>query len=162
MEGGKFSLEWTINFPSKKILYNCDVPRFTAMFKYSFLSLYNITWFYKFWFLFLLFVAGWLLTCDDFTSTCRRVHVSVYDKNPEEHVRPAVVPDDVIASHSDKYWAPNPQTGVFGPETDHKPTAGTAAIGSIGEDSVLEQKAFFRPLEVEDLEKPPHPWVTLL
>ncbi|XP_022890448.1 late embryogenesis abundant protein At5g17165-like isoform X1 [Olea europaea var. sylvestris] len=87
----------------------------------------------------------------------RRVHVSVYDKNPEEHVRPTVVPDDVIASHSDKYWAPNPQTGVFGPETDHKPTAGTAAIGSIGEDSVLEQKAFFRPLEVEDLEKPPHP-----
>ncbi|KAL2453727.1 Uncharacterized protein Adt_48770 [Abeliophyllum distichum] len=36
----------------------------------------------------------------------RGVHVSVYDKNPEEHVRPTVVPDDVIAPQSDKYWAP--------------------------------------------------------
>ncbi|CAI9767771.1 unnamed protein product [Fraxinus pennsylvanica] len=85
----------------------------------------------------------------------RGVHVSVYDKNPEEHVCPTVVPDDVIASQSDKYWAPNPQTGVFGPETDHNPTAGSPSTASVGEDSVLEQKAFFRPLE--DLDKPPHP-----
>ncbi|CAI9774232.1 unnamed protein product [Fraxinus pennsylvanica] len=92
-----------------------------------------------------------------FLSLRRGVHVSVYDKNPEEHVRPTVVPDDIIAPQSDKYWAPNPQTGVFGPETDHKPTAGTAATASVSEDSVLEQKAFFRPLEVEDLEKPLHP-----
>ncbi|CAA2975420.1 Hypothetical predicted protein [Olea europaea subsp. europaea] len=90
----------------------------------------------------------------NFLSLRRGVHVSVYDKNPEEHVCPTVVPDDLIAPQSDKYWAPNPQTGVFGPETDHNPTAGSPITAS-GEDSVLEQKAFFRPLE--DLEKPPNP-----
>ncbi|XP_022875591.1 late embryogenesis abundant protein At5g17165-like isoform X2 [Olea europaea var. sylvestris] len=89
------------------------------------------------------------------TNAMRGVHVSVYDKNPEEHVCPTVVPDDLIAPQSDKYWAPNPQTGVFGPETDHNPTAGSPITASGGEDSVLEQKAFFRPLE--DLEKPPNP-----
>ncbi|XP_022844570.1 late embryogenesis abundant protein At5g17165-like [Olea europaea var. sylvestris] len=85
----------------------------------------------------------------------RGVHASVYDKNIEEHVHSTVVPDYLILPQSDKYWAPHPQTGVFGPTTDHKPvdfyTSSTRASGN----SVLEQKAFFRPLE--DLEKPPHP-----
>ncbi|XP_020262389.1 uncharacterized protein LOC109838349 [Asparagus officinalis] len=40
---------------------------------------------------------------------------SSYDKNVDEHVRPAVVPDHVISSESDKYWCPHPKTGVFGP-----------------------------------------------
>ncbi|CAI9772063.1 unnamed protein product [Fraxinus pennsylvanica] len=56
-------------------------------------------------------------------SLCLRrgVHVSVYDKNIEEHVHSTVVPDYLILPQSDKYWAPHPQTGVFGPATDHKP-----------------------------------------
>lgn len=86
------------------------------------------------------------------------MHASVYDKNPEEYVHPFVVPDEVIKAQSDKYWTPHPHTGVFGPATDHhhidsrdrgfsiRPVTATSV------DSVLEQKAFFRPLE--DLEKP--------
>ncbi|KAL7147225.1 hypothetical protein ABFS83_06G093800 [Erythranthe nasuta] len=87
----------------------------------------------------------------------RGVHVSVYDKNVEEHVHAGVVPDDLIRPESEKYWSPHPQTGVFGPAADHKLT--TVSGGdhrglhmSAGSDSVLEQKAFFRPLE--DLDKP--------
>ncbi|KAI8540572.1 hypothetical protein RHMOL_Rhmol09G0273600 [Rhododendron molle] len=83
----------------------------------------------------------------------RAVHVSVYDKNVDDQVRPTVVPDEVIEPQSDKYWAPHPQTGVFGPDTgnDLAPGGESSAVNG-GEDSVLEQKAFFRPLE--DLEKP--------
>ncbi|XP_031096058.1 late embryogenesis abundant protein At5g17165-like [Ipomoea triloba] len=82
----------------------------------------------------------------------RGVHVSVYDKNPEEHAQPSVVPDEVIQPQSDKYWAPHPQTGVFGPDTDNNPATASGERGFHTVDSVLEEKAFFRPLE--DLEKP--------
>ncbi|PIN02785.1 hypothetical protein CDL12_24707 [Handroanthus impetiginosus] len=87
----------------------------------------------------------------------RGVHVSVYDKNVEEHFHPTVVPDDVIPSGPEKYWIPHPQTGVFGPPTDQKP-ASSGDLGlhvSASADSVLEEKAFFRPLE--DLDKPIQP-----
>jgi hypothetical protein len=90
---------------------------------------------------------------------CRRaVHTSAYDKNLEEQVRPAFVPDDVIGSAGspDKYWSPHPKTGVFGPAAvDPKlaaggaPDAGADAAGG----TVLDQKVWFRPLE--DVEKPP-------
>ncbi|KAG5602610.1 hypothetical protein H5410_033980 [Solanum commersonii] len=80
----------------------------------------------------------------------RAVHASVYDKNLEESVQPFVVPDEVIKAKSDKYWTPHPHTGVFGPATDHHHISIRPASASV--DSVLEQKAFFRPLE--DLEKP--------
>lgn len=91
----------------------------------------------------------------------RALHVSVYDKNPEEHVQATVVPDDVIGSDSVKYWAPHPQTGVFGPPSDQNSPASDRSFytsaDSATEASVLEQKAFFRPLEDLDLEKPsPH------
>ncbi|PKI39475.1 late embryogenesis abundant protein At5g17165-like [Punica granatum] len=94
----------------------------------------------------------------------RAAHVSVYDKNPDEHVRPTVVPDEMIEPQSDKYWAPHPQTGVFGPAAGPDTSAGlykhppkTTANTCAGEgedDSVLEQKAWFRPTSIEDLEKP--------
>lgn len=76
--------------------------------------------------------------------------MSVYDKNPEEQVR---VPDDVIPGdpRPEHYWSPHPQTGVFGPAKDHKPAERGLHVKA---DSVLEQKAFFRPLE--DLDKPLH------
>ncbi|GAB2227551.1 hypothetical protein Droror1_Dr00009374 [Drosera rotundifolia] len=90
----------------------------------------------------------------------RSAHNLVYEKNLDEHVTPSAVPDDVIRPQSDKYWAPNPQTGVFGPASEH--TGGergflSTSPGSAdgGGDSVLEQKTFFRPLE--DLDKPHHP-----
>lgn len=92
---------------------------------------------------------------------CRRFgHTSAYDKNVDEQVRPSVVPDDVIEPQSDKYWEPNPQTGVFGP------ASGTEAAGTEGgfhsspangrDQSVLEEKAWFRPTSLEDCEKPNH------
>jgi hypothetical protein len=87
------------------------------------------------------------------------VHASAYDKNLEEQVRPAFVPDDVIggAGNPDKYWSPHPKTGVFGPAAvDPKlaaaggaPDAAANAAGG----TVLDQKVWFRPLE--DVEKPP-------
>ncbi|GAB2227554.1 hypothetical protein Drorol1_Dr00009377 [Drosera rotundifolia] len=93
-------------------------------------------------------------------SLRRSAHNLVYEKNLDEHVTPSAVPDDVIQPQSDKYWEPNPQTGVFGPASEqtggergfHSTSPGSADGGG---DSVLEQKAFFRPLE--DLDKPHHP-----
>ena len=93
---------------------------------------------------------------------CRRLlHGSVYDKNIDDHVRPVVVPDELIQPQSEKYWAPNPNTGVFGPDAEQNAAARAMGRGFYmspsdgGTESVLEQKAFFRPLE--DLEKPQHP-----
>ena len=87
-------------------------------------------------------------------SPRRAVHASAYDKNLEEQVRPAVVPDDVIggAGNPDKYWGPHPTTGVFGPAVDGKLAAGAPATAANGGGSVLDQKVWFRPLE--DVEKP--------
>ncbi|KAL6002430.1 hypothetical protein ACLOJK_034362 [Asimina triloba] len=91
----------------------------------------------------------------------RTVHASVYDKNVDEQVRPAIVPDHVLEAQSDKYWGPNPQTGVFGPS---EPTGASVSVGGRhrssaqealpANGSVLEQQAWFRT--VEDVEKPPH------
>ncbi|KAK9144184.1 hypothetical protein Sjap_004087 [Stephania japonica] len=82
------------------------------------------------------------------------VHTSVYDKNVDEQVRPSVVPDDVIEPESDKYWAPHPQTGVFGPASDPNNAAPASTSNGNGSETVLEQKAWFRPLE--DVEKQPY------
>lgn len=81
------------------------------------------------------------------------MHQSVYDKNVDDHVRPAFVPDEVTQRQSDHYWAPHPKTGVFGPASGESQDAGsnTSPYGASAE-SVLEQKTFFRPLE--DLDKP--------
>ncbi|KAL6954169.1 hypothetical protein U1Q18_031920 [Sarracenia purpurea var. burkii] len=92
----------------------------------------------------------------------RGVHVSVYDKNVDDLAHPMVVPDDVVEPQSDKYWAPHPKTGVFGPATSHYPAAGGGPSVNGGENSVLEQKTFYRPLEdlekpIEDSEKPSRP-----
>jgi len=93
---------------------------------------------------------------------CRRaVHASAYDKNLEDQVRPAFVPDDVIgggAGNPDKYWSPHPTTGVFGPAAvDPKLAAAAgapdAAAANAAGGTVLDQKVWFRPLE--DVEKPP-------
>ena len=92
---------------------------------------------------------------------CRSAHASAYDKNRDDNVHPTVVPDDVIQPQSDKYWTPDPHTGVFGPATELKASAGgeqglRSSLGSGGMNSVLEEKAWFRPTNIEDLEKPHH------
>ncbi|KAJ1272584.1 hypothetical protein BS78_06G213800 [Paspalum vaginatum] len=87
-------------------------------------------------------------------SPRRAVHASAYDKNLEDQVRPAFVPDDVIggAGSPDKYWGPHPTTGVFGPAAVDGTKPAAAAAGP-GAGTVLDQKVWFRPLE--DVEKPP-------
>ncbi|KAK3229594.1 hypothetical protein Dsin_001475 [Dipteronia sinensis] len=87
----------------------------------------------------------------------RSAHTSAYDKNVDDQVRPAVVPDDVIQPESDKYWAPHPRTGVFGPATENHESADGDSPASGSNESVLEEKAWFRPTSLEDLEKPLHP-----
>ncbi|PUZ48713.1 hypothetical protein GQ55_7G268500 [Panicum hallii var. hallii] len=89
-------------------------------------------------------------------SPRRAVHASAYDKNLEDQVRPAFVPDDVIggAANPDKYWGPHPKTGVFGPAAvDAQLAAGAPDAAANGPGTVLDQKVWFRPLE--DVEKPP-------
>ena len=94
---------------------------------------------------------------------CRRAtYCSLYEKNPDDQIHSSVVPDDVIKPQSDNYWAPHPQTGVFGPATDSNTAAGgdrsfySASATNAGAESVLEEKAWFRPTSLEDLEKPHH------
>lgn len=67
----------------------------------------------------------------------------------------------MIEPLSDKYWGPNPQTGVFGPASGTE-AAGTehgfkSSPANGPNESVLEEKAWFRPTSLEDLEKPHHP-----
>ncbi|MBA0761127.1 hypothetical protein Gotri_023813 [Gossypium trilobum] len=85
-------------------------------------------------------------------------HASAYDKNLDDQVHATVVPDDVIQPQSDKYWAPDPRTGVFGPATEqlNASAGGEQGTHSSGANSVLEEKAWFRPTSIEDLEKPHH------
>ncbi|KAK1306286.1 hypothetical protein QJS10_CPA10g01359 [Acorus calamus] len=89
-------------------------------------------------------------------SVFRETHASAYEKNVDEELRPTVVPDDVIKPKSDKYWGPHPKTGVFIPTGSNSggTTGSTAEGGSAdgGAPSVLDQTAWFRPLE--DVEKP--------
>jgi hypothetical protein len=88
----------------------------------------------------------------------RAAHTSVYDKNPDDHHISNVVPDHVIQPQSENYWEPHPKTGVFGPPADEASiSAGKPGFQSStvdGADSVLEQKAWYRPTGLEDLEKP--------
>jgi len=86
----------------------------------------------------------------------RAAYSSVYDKNADDQIHSEPVPDDVIqATQSTKYWAPNPHTGVFGPPGEQA-SGFHSANASAAAGSVLEEKAWFRPTSIEDLEKP-HP-----
>ncbi|KAF8369972.1 hypothetical protein HHK36_028387 [Tetracentron sinense] len=96
------------------------------------------------------------------SSIRRGSNTPVYEKNLDDQLRPSLVQEDVIQPHSDKYWAPHPETGVFGPITEKTSTAGRETFNSppangagAGAGSSLEQKAWFRPLE--DVEKPYQP-----
>ncbi|XP_076904513.1 late embryogenesis abundant protein At5g17165-like [Bidens hawaiensis] len=82
----------------------------------------------------------------------RGLHAS-YDKNIDDQVRPTLVPEEAVTRNEpEKYWAPHPKTGVFGPADEQKP-GGSEPAANAG--SVLDEKTFFRPLE--NLEKPTHP-----
>ncbi|XP_010420422.1 PREDICTED: uncharacterized protein LOC104706004 isoform X2 [Camelina sativa] len=85
----------------------------------------------------------------------RNGHTSAYDKNVEEEMQSSKVPDDLIKPDSDNYWSPHPQTGVFGPSSSS--STDTTDENRCGqEDSVMEEKAWFRPTSLEDLDKTHH------
>ncbi|CAE6105739.1 unnamed protein product [Arabidopsis arenosa] len=86
--------------------------------------------------------------------TSRNNHTSGYDKNVEEELQSSQVPDELIKPDSDKYWSPHPQTGVFGPSSSSTDTKDEFRGGQ--EDSVMEEKAWFRPTSLEDLDKTHH------
>ncbi|KAG7602551.1 Late embryogenesis abundant protein [Arabidopsis thaliana] len=87
--------------------------------------------------------------------TSRNDHTSAYDKNVEEELQPSQVPDEMIKPDSDKYWSPHPQTGVFGPSSSSSTDTRDEFRGG-QEDSVMEEKAWFRPTSLEDLDKTHH------
>lgn len=84
----------------------------------------------------------------------RYVHSSVYEKNEDEGARLTRVPEDVIQPKSDKWWLPHPTTGVFGPAEEQGWAGGDRHHSrENSNESVLEQQAWFRPLE--DVQKQP-------
>ncbi|XP_010492653.1 PREDICTED: uncharacterized protein LOC104770007 [Camelina sativa] len=85
----------------------------------------------------------------------RNGHTSAYDKNVEEDMQSSKVPDELIKPDSDKYWSPHPQTGVFGPSSSSSTDTTDENRGG-QEDSVMEEKAWFRPTSLEDLDKTHH------
>ncbi|MTV28522.1 hypothetical protein FTX61_24525, partial [Nitriliruptoraceae bacterium ZYF776] len=86
----------------------------------------------------------------------RGVHVSVYDKNIDDQVRPTLVPEEAITrAESETDWVPHPKTGVFGPADEQNPGGAYRTVPAAKNGSVLEEKAFYRPSE--NLDKPIHP-----
>ncbi|KAI3705846.1 hypothetical protein L1987_76090 [Smallanthus sonchifolius] len=91
----------------------------------------------------------------DPTLILRRA-LHAYDKNIDYQVRPSLVPDEAVTrTEPEKYWAPHPKTGVFGPAIEQNLGSASGSEPSATGGSVLEEKTFFRPLE--NLEKPINP-----
>ncbi|GLJ23786.1 hypothetical protein SUGI_0451310 [Cryptomeria japonica] len=82
------------------------------------------------------------------------IHSSVYEKNVDEGVDLTRVPEHVTVTTSQKWWAPHPKTGVFGP-ADEQNWAGGDPCHSHGKkaESSLDQQVWFRPLE--DVQRQP-------
>ncbi|PKA46192.1 hypothetical protein AXF42_Ash015485 [Apostasia shenzhenica] len=88
-----------------------------------------------------------------------------YEKNPVDSSHPLTVPDEVLQPpDSDTYWAPHPETGVFGPadeihaschHSDTSPPTHPHPAAGAGEESssALGQSVWFRPHEAD--ERPP-------
>jgi hypothetical protein len=101
----------------------------------------------------LLIKAGWVIRhCIPVSR--RYIHSSVYEKNEDEGARLTRVPEDVIQAKSEKWWLPHPKTGVFGPAEVQGWAGGDRHHSrEKSDESVLEQQAWFRPLE--DVQKQP-------
>ncbi|KAL8233055.1 hypothetical protein R6Q57_002833 [Mikania cordata] len=85
----------------------------------------------------------------------RELHVS-YDKNIDDQLHPSLVSEETVTrTEPEKYWAPHPKTGVFGPADKQNPSGASGSEPAARDGSVMEEKTFFRPLE--NLEKPAHP-----
>ncbi|XP_076920995.1 late embryogenesis abundant protein At5g17165-like [Bidens hawaiensis] len=91
------------------------------------------------------------LTTSRTASICRRkLHDSLYEMEVEEEVEASPPVEDIL-HEPEEYWEPDPDTGVFLPASEQN--SEEPAVTCATEDTVLDEKAFFRPLE--DLEPPP-------
>ncbi|CAL1407864.1 unnamed protein product [Linum trigynum] len=110
----------------------------------------------------LLFRNHWISAS---SPACSRGLHSAYEKNVEG----ADHDDQVIfrqpqqqLKEEDKfcYWEPHPHTGVFGPAAASGGAGASSGRASTidggGAVMELEEKAWFRPTSLEDLEKPTH------
>lgn len=71
-------------------------------------------------------------------------------------MQPTVVPDHVIGNQPETYWGPHPHTGVFGPAGRTIVTIPKAGVHKAANGpSVLDQEAWFRPIEGVDKPAPP-------
>ncbi|KAJ0893185.1 putative Late embryogenesis abundant protein, LEA_3 subgroup [Helianthus annuus] len=69
----------------------------------------------------------------------RAVHASVYDKNIEDQIRPSLVPEEAVTrAKPEKYWVPDPKTGVFGPAGEKSTNAASGFEPTAVNGSVLE------------------------
>jgi hypothetical protein len=67
-----------------------------------------------------------------------------------------MVPDHVIGDQPETTWGPNPVTGVFGPGgRTYLPTQAAGDHKAGNGPSVLDQEAWFRPVEGVDKPAPP-------
>ncbi|KAI3807936.1 hypothetical protein L1987_23874 [Smallanthus sonchifolius] len=85
---------------------------------------------------------------------CRmKLHESAYEKELEDEVdvNVEVTPVEDVLHQPEEYWEPDPETGVFVPASEQ--SSDEPAVTCTTEETVLDEKAFFRPLE--DLEAPP-------
>ncbi|KAK9069860.1 hypothetical protein SSX86_010256 [Deinandra increscens subsp. villosa] len=82
----------------------------------------------------------------------RKLHESAYEKEVEDEIDIDVeVPlVEEILHKPEEYWEPDPETGVFVPASEQK--AEEPAVTCTTEETVLDEKTFFRPME--DLEPP--------
>ncbi|KAI3756991.1 hypothetical protein L6452_04524 [Arctium lappa] len=78
-----------------------------------------------------------------FSTCCRRLHESAYEKQVEYEVRVRSPVED------QQYWEPDPETGVFVPPDELK--SEEPVVMSTTEETVLDEKAIFRPLEELEL-----------
>ncbi|MFS7935359.1 putative Late embryogenesis abundant protein [Helianthus anomalus] len=83
-----------------------------------------------------------------FSSARRKLHESAYEKEVEDEVPPV---EEMLHQPVEEYWEPDPDTGVFVPASEQN--SEEPAVSCSTEETVLDEKVFFRPQE--DLEAPP-------
>ncbi|KAF3324838.1 Late embryogenesis abundant protein [Carex littledalei] len=100
---------------------------------------------------------------DEVNLDCDGIHEALNQKPIEEHENNAktvapVLPDKVIESETENFWAPDPETGVFVPaeesEIDVNNSRPAPPHPTENGTSVLDQTVWVREVEIEEVERP--------
>ncbi|KAI3762346.1 hypothetical protein L1987_52774 [Smallanthus sonchifolius] len=91
--------------------------------------------------------------CSAFSNYRMKLHESAYEKEVEDEVdvNVEVTPVEDVLHQPEEYRELDPETGVFVPVSEQ--SSDEPAVTCTTEETVLDEKAFFCPLE--DLETPP-------